>query len=271
MAGVTTMYRSVTAALLLFALSVQAEERTTVILPVMSRPAADLVPAIRPLLSQAASVGAYHDKLIVQGTPDEITTVRTVLADLDRPARRVMIEVRRSGQQTEAGTDLRYGVDTRHLRLGRTGRDEGVSLGAQHWQTRGSDDANYSVQAIDGSAAFIRTGQSVPVQPPQPLPYGYPPPYTDGYRDLSSGFYALPRLHGDQVTVEVYQQSEGVGGSGRFNHQQASSVLRGAVGEWLTLGSVDGRTGGSGGGIGLHATTRRTDDVQLELRVTPLD
>jgi len=91
------------------------------------------------------------------------------------------------------------------------------------------------------------------------------------YRDATSGFYALPRVHGDQVTIEIYQHNARLSGSDRFNIQEASSMLRGNLGQWMTLGSVGGETGDRRNQIGLHVQTRRTQDMQLELRVLPVD
>ena len=243
------------------------------VIEVRSQPAADLLAGIEPLLGAHSSASAYHDKLIVKGTAEEIAAVRSLLDRLDQPARRLIIEVRQGGGQSVSTQGVGYGVNTGNVRIGRVPPGSEATVRLQDARTRSQGDSVQRVQAIDGRAALIRTGQSVPVYQSQPRWYGYgvAPGYRVDYRDLSSGFHALPRVHGDQVTVEIFQQQQREADSGRFAHQQASSVLRGRLGEWLTLGSIGGEDAASRNQIGLHAQTQRRQDRLIELRVVPLD
>ena len=244
-----------------------------VTIQVHSRPAASLVDAVRPLLGQDGSVSAFHDRLIVRGTAKEIASVRAMLAELDRPARRLLIEVRRAGQIAQSSSDLGYGVNTGDVRIGRAPPGSDAQIRYQEIRTRGSGDSLQRVQALDGRPALIRAGQSVPVYQTHRYvgPWGVTQGFDMHYRDATSGFYALPRVHGDQVTVEIYQHSERPADSGRFDLQQASSMLRGELGQWMTLGSVGGEAGDSGNQIGRHYQTHRAQDVQIQLRVLAVD
>jgi type II secretory pathway component GspD/PulD (secretin) len=259
--------------LTMFATAVWGAPPQIEVIEVRSRPAADLLDSIRPLLGQHSSVSAYHDKLIVNGTPDEIVAVRSLLASLDRPSRRLIIEVRHGGGQSVSSQGLGYGVNTGNVRIGRAPPRDGATVSLQDARTRSDGDSLQRVQALDGRPALIRTGQSVPVYLGQPGWYGHrvAPGYRVDYRDVSSGFYALPRVHGNQVTIEIYQQQQRSGDRGRFDHQQASSVLRGRLGEWLTLGSIGGEDAASRNEIGLHAQTQRRQDTLIELRVVARD
>lgn len=266
----------ITVLLLILSGMSQASSSEVVTIRIMSRPAASMVDTVRPLLGQDGSVSAFHDKLIVKGTPDEIAAVRAMLMELDRPARRLIIEVRQGGQLSQSSRSLGYGVSTDDVQIGRVtprGNDADAQLRYQTIQTRGSGDSLQRVQALDGRPALIRAGQSVPVYQGQQYvgPWGVSQGYEVQYRDATSGFYALPRVHGDQVTIEIYQHGARLSGSDRFNIQEASSMLRGNLGQWMTLGSVGGETGDGRNQIGLHVQTRRTQDMQLELRVLPVD
>lgn len=243
---------------------------------IISRPAASMVDAVRPMLGRDGSVSAFHDKLIVKGTPDEIAAVRAMLMEIDRPARRLIIEVRQAGQLSLSTRSLGYGVSTGDVQIGRVippGSDADAQLRYQSIQTRGRGDSLQRVQALDGRPALIRAGQSVPVYQAQQYvgPWGVSQGYEVQYRDATSGFYALPRVHGNQVTVEIYQQNDRLWGSDRFNIQQASSVLRGNLGQWMTLGSVGGDMGNNRNQIGLNVQTQRAQDTQIELRVVAVD
>ena len=258
---------------LLFVATVVCADTQVATIQVMSRPAASMVDTIRPMLGRDSSVSAFHDRLIVKGTAREIAAVRAMLAELDRPSRRLIIEVRQAGQFSQSSSDFGYGVSTGDVRVGRVPPGSDAQVRYQDFRTRGRGDSLQRVQALDGRPALIRAGQAVPVY--QTFSYGGPWGVTRGfdvqYRDATSGFHALPRVHGDQVTVEIYQQSERLADSGRFDVQQAASVLRGNLGQWMTLGSVGGETGDSRNQIGRHYQTHRAQDMQLELRVLAVD
>ena len=148
-----------------------------------------------------------------------------------------------------------------------------AQLGYGDFQTRGRNDSLHRVQVLDGRPALIRVGQSVPVYQVHQQIYGnnIVQGFDVQYRDTASGFVALPRVHGDRVTIEIYQQNESAAPNGRFDAQQASSVLRGHLGEWMTLGSVGGQDYGNRDDLGLHVQTHRSQDRQIELRVIAVD
>ena len=259
--------------LLILSATSRAADDGVAVIPIMSRPAASLVETVRPLLGSNGSVSAFHDQLIVKGTREQIAAVRSLLRDIDRPARRLIIEVRQAGSLAQSARSFGYGVDTDDVRLGRVPPGGEAQLYYRDIQTRGRDDSMQRVQALDGRPALIRAGQSVPVYQARQGIVGRRiyQGFDVRYRDSMSGFVALPRVHGDQVTVEIYQQHEQPGESGRFNIQQASTVLTGGLGQWMTLGSVGGQDSDNRDQLGRHLQTTRAQDRHLELRVIAVD
>lgn len=258
--------------ILLSGLAIADDSRVEVI-QIMSQPATSLVDSVRPLLGEHGSVSAYHDRLIVRGSRAEIAAVRAWLKEIDRPARRLIIEVRQGGRLEQSTRGLGYAIGTENLRLGRVPPGSRAQIGYQDLNTRARDDSLQRVQALDGRPALIRTGQSVPSYEGYRQAYGnrVVQGFHMQYRDVSSGFVALPRVHGNQVTIEIYQQHESATANGRFNRQQASTVLDGGLGEWLTLGSIGGEDNNSYNELGRHVQTHRAQDRQLQLRVIPVD
>ncbi len=244
-----------------------------VTIQIMSQPAASLVEVVRPVLGQGANVSAFHDKLIVSGNPAQIAAARAVIAEIDRPARRLIIEVRQANHLVESNRSAGYGLNTGSLRLGQVPPGSEGQLSYHSAQTRGRGDSLQRVQALDGRPAMIRAGQSVPVFRTHQQIVGNTvvQGFDMRYRDTGSGFMALPRVHGDQVTVEIYQRNDRPSANGRFNTQRASTVLRGGLGQWLTLGSTGGQQGRQGDRLGRHITTQRERDSHLQLRVLSVD
>ena len=48
-------------------------------------------------------------------------------------------------------------------------------------------------------------------------------------------------------------------------------MLRGDLGQWMTLGSIGGQDFGNRDDLGLHVQTHRSQDRQIELRVIAVD
>lgn len=242
-------------------------------LRIMHQPAAALVDTLRPLVGRDGSVSAHGDRLIVRGTPAQLAEVKAVVTELDRPLRRLLIEVRQAGNVAMSTRGMGYGVSTGPVRLGEGAPGDGAYWQFQDIQTRGHDDSLHRVQAVEGRPALIRTGQSVPVYEidQQLLGNRVVQGYRMQYQDTNSGFFALPRVHGDQVTVEIYQQHERPGPNGRFLRQHAQTVLQGGFGQWLTLGAVGDTDRGGDERFGRQMQTRRSGDRRIELRVLPVD
>jgi hypothetical protein len=259
--------------LLILTASAWADNLRVVTIQVKSQPAAALLGTVQPLITSGGGVSAFHDKLIVRGTETEIVQVRELLAEIDRPPRRLLIEVRQSGGLSLQQRDIGYGVGNDNVQIGRVPPGGGGQVRYNELQTRARDSGTQQVRAIDGRPAFIRDGQSVPVYSGHQGVVGntWVQGFNVRYRETGSGFYALPRVHGDQVTVEIYQRNDRAAENGVFNVQQASSVLRGPLGGWMTLASTGGADSDSGGGIGRHVQTRRSSDRLVELRVIAVD
>ena len=257
--------------LLIGAASAQSNRIETFV--VRSQPAAALVEVVRPLLSDGAAVSAFHDKLIVNGTANDLARVRQLLADLDRPPRRLIIEVRQAGSLSLSSKGVGYGVDTDNVEIGNTAPGNRAEVRVGVAETRGRNDSQQQVQALDGRAAFIRSGQDTPVYQGYQGVYGgrIVQGFQMQYRNTGSGFYALPRVHGDRVTVEIHQQHERPASNNRFLTQHASTVLNGAIGQWLTVGSVGGSDSDQRNAVGSHYQTRREQDRLIELRVLAVD
>lgn len=267
------MVKGMLALLLLLGIGVANAQQMSEVVQIMSRPAASLVGAIRPTLNEGGSVSAFHDKLILRGTAAELAAAKALIAELDRPAQRLLIEVRQASRLDLESRRFGYGVRTDDVRIGDVPRDADARIGYQHLHTRGQADATYRVRALDGRPALIMSGRAVPVYQgyQQFIGNSVYQGFNVAYRNADSGFVALPRVHGDEVTVEIYQQDVRPQFSNEFSQQQASTVLQGRIGDWLTLGSIGDSGGDTDNEIGLHASTRRSEDRELLLRVLKVD
>lgn len=232
-----------------------------------SKPPQELVPVLRPMLGEQAAISAFGDKLIVRAPAARLEEIRYLISQLDRPARNLMIEVRvdrhdyAEDQQLRARGRLDNSELSGNLRIHRAG-------------TRGRGDSAQTLRTLEGRAALISVGQSVPVYQVEQShsPYGDSTQrFSVDYRNVQRGVYVLPRLQGEQVTLEVYQQDERAGRKpGHFDIQHASAVVSGRLGEWIALGSIDSQGSANRDGLGLHGSTRRADQRHISVRVSEI-
>ncbi|MGH7463010.1 MAG: hypothetical protein ACREMA_18545, partial [Longimicrobiales bacterium] len=100
-----------------------------------------------------------------------------------------------------------------------------------------------TVQVIEGNAAYIRIGTSIPVRSRQTtVGPGGVTRQTDTveYRDVDTGFYAQPRVNGGQVTIQIAARRDSVsdGRHGALQIQRVESVVSGRLGEWIEVGAI---------------------------------
>ncbi len=235
---------------------------------VQSRPAQDLAPLVRQTLGEQGSVTASGNQLIIRAPADRLEELRWLVRELDKPPRNLMIEVR---------VDRHDYAREQRFKVGREDQKTGT-IGAFYMRERGtgSNQNQQNIRTLDGRAAFIRIGQSVPVyevSESHDQDGETTQSFSVRYEDVTRGFYVMPRLHGDQVTLELYQHDERQAPvrTGHFDIQHASSVISGRLGEWISLGSADSQGSDSHSGIFHSASTRAKDRRHISVRVTPLN
>ena len=62
-----------------------------------------------------------------------------------------------------------------------------------------------------------------------------------GYHNVGSGFYVLPRLNGEQVTLLAANELSSIkpGNRPTTNVQSLETTVTGRLGEWMELGGID--------------------------------
>ncbi len=245
---------------LLLALTVQAGDMVLEVIPLKHRLSSDVIDIVRPLVAPGGTVTGMNNQVIIRTTPSNLEEIRRVLNSIDQAPRRLMITVRQNVDgnlnRNEQGISGRYSsgdvtIESTDPNAGRGGGivairdDEGNVIGYRALSTRSrlEDRNTFSVQATEGYPAYIHTGQSVPVAHQQAvITPGGGIIVQDGiqYRDVTSGFYVLPRLSGNIVTLLVAPRLNRVSPDqgGVFDLQSVQTTASGRLGEWIELGGV---------------------------------
>ncbi len=242
---------------LLMVFPAQAEQMQLEIIPLKHRMTSDIVPMLQPLVVEGGSVSGMNNQLIVRTTPQNMREILKVLNVLDRPLRSLKISVRFDTQGDhhgrEHGVDGHYQtgnvrVETRnpgsYSRNGQTvtvgGKRGEVSYRNYSTQSRTDDDNVYFVRTVESQPAWIRTGESVPVPERTVVlhPHGTDAYDSVSYRDISSGFYVVPNLNGDRVTLMISPERSRADSYTNVKTQEAQMTVTGRLGQWLDLGGV---------------------------------
>jgi len=262
------------------------------VIPLKHRLTADVLPIIQPLVADGGTVTGMNNQVVVKTTPANLEEIRQVLESIDSAPRRLMITVRQNVDgnihRDEQGVSGRYTSGDVTIASPDPGArrgggvvairdDEGNVIGYRALSTRSSreDKSSFSVQATEGYPAFIHTGQSVPVANQQTIiTPGGGVIVQDGiqYRDVTSGFYVLPRLSGDRVTLLVAPQLNRVNDAegGVFDIQSVETTATGRLGEWIELGGVSEQFDDKGS-LNLTTTRRRGQEFRnIAVKVTEI-
>jgi type II secretory pathway component GspD/PulD (secretin) len=248
--------RIAVAALLLIAASPLLAQQMQVI-ELRYATAAQVIPVLEPLLDPGDAITGVDDKLFVRAGPAALERVQSALEVLDRRPRELVITVAQGttidassaaarGSASVAAGDASIGVN--RPPSGTNSAQVVVVAGGRQVRL----DNQSSVRTVEGMEAWISAGRSVPYTDTwrTPGPGGTVQRSTT-YRDVDTGFYALPRLRGDQVSIEISsrQQSLARGRDGEVRTAATNTVVTATLGTWVEIGAVRESGTGSDGGL----------------------
>lgn len=255
------------------------------IIPLHHRTADQIIPILSPLVSDGGAITGMNNQLIVKTTPANLEELKKVLASLDKPLHRLMITVRQDIDSTAArdrssinGTYSTGDVTISNSsgRRGRTGAginltdENGNSIRLRNNSTHSAlaDSNDFHVQTVEGQPAWIQTGKSVPVanQTTYIRRDGVAVQDTVDYQDVTSGFYVIANLNGDNVTLSISPNLSRAHPhqGGEFEVQNIQTTVQGRLGEWISIGGID-QSGNHEDESFLSSTRRRNQETRTVL------
>jgi hypothetical protein len=273
------------ALLLLLPLSALAAELE--IISLKHRSAEELLPIVRPLLDKDGVASGMNYQLILRTSPRNLAEIKKLLISLDVAPRRLRITVMQDVDRdtVERLTSVSGSVGSNpRITLPDSGSGASVEVGqgrdrlkANVISTRSLEEGRNTqqLQVLEGNRALVRTGQSMPVPQRQVIrhPWGSQVVDSTEYRDVDSGFYVLPLVHGDRVTVEIEAQNDAPlrGDPQSVSTQRASSTLSGRLGEWIELGGTGQRETVDDGTISTRSVARKHEQRSVLIRVEEVE
>jgi type II secretory pathway component GspD/PulD (secretin) len=246
--------------LLLFCLSFTLQASTELeIIDLKNRTADEIIPMIKPFAGAGGTVTGQGYKLIVKAQPANMAEIKKIVAQLDGASQQLIISVQQGGTRTESGSgagisghvnsgDVSARVPSQTpSRGGATiiGSNDDSKIKARIYSNKKNDDTTgiQRIRTLEGEAAFIQAGQAVPL-PQRTVTsdrYGTIVQDTIEYKNVTTGFYVIARVSGDNVSLHISPQQERLsrGGHGHIDVSRADTTVRGRLGEWIDIGGVN--------------------------------
>lgn len=270
----------------------QATGMTLEVITLQNRNVHDVISILQPLVAPGGTVTGMNNQLIIKSTPENLAELKRVLAGIDQKPRRLLISVRQDSAGASYGREQAFsgryseGDVTAEVRdpspahegLSVSARDEEgnvIRYRIQDSTATSSDQGTYRVQATEGYPAFIHAGQSIPLpsRTTHVTPQGVVVTDATEYVDATSGFYVLPRLNGDLVTLLVAPglSKASAGAMPVFDVQNVETTATGRLGEWMQIGGIN--QSGSGSDTRLLSSSSRSGQISntIFIKVDELD
>ena len=212
------------------------------VIELKSRPLDEILPVIQPFVGADGTVTGMGNNLVIKASPARLKEIRQLLVTLDRPPRRLVISVGKQADMTQRSSGYRANADIKagDSRISINSPGYPVDSSRAHVRIhdntlQGARTSRHRVQALEGRPAYINSGARIPLRTTDR--YYDQGRYGTQLQDVSSGFYVVPRLSGDEVMLEIMQHDDRPGQHrGAINTQSTGTVMRGRLGEWVELG-----------------------------------
>ncbi|MGW8309935.1 MAG: hypothetical protein ACWGNB_02620 [Thiogranum sp.] len=249
-----------------------------------SRPAEDVIPIVKPLLGPDDAVTGQGFRLFLRAPQATVAQVRQIVASLDVAPKMLLISVFQGSEKDlralGVSGNLRIGNDEGSASIGTSphrDRGAGVSISTRNasgaanvTSTRGHlrDSPVHQLRVSEGREGYIETGTSVPYFSGNRW---YGPGVVGGgvdYKDVTTGFYVLPRVRGEQVTLEVspFKQSLSHGRGGDIDTRRAHTTVSGRLGDWLPIGGTSEEVRRSHSAIGSYSTSSSRNNTSIWIK-----
>lgn len=236
-----------------------------------SRTAEEIIPIIKPLVSRDTFLSGQSYQLFVRGTAADIKLVTDLLQRIDSPLRNLLVSVRQvnKNQAKQDEIDFMAKIKSGKLTLDINSSGSGSQLRLKRFGTKKSHENTHSVRVLEGHPAYVYTGTSKPVKTQEAFAKGKTSAYqySTQYKQASSGFYALPWVVNDRVTIEINPQQQNFKQGNVIATHDISTVIKGRVGQWITLGGLDESSDVSQKGLASKTFGTQRDEMVTQVKV----
>lgn len=245
-----------------FAAWALAQNLVVEVIPLRYRTAPEVIPVLQPMLPREATISGFQGQIVVRTTPASLEEIRRILASIDIQPRQLSITVRQdvdisagrssvTASGSIGGEHGRVVVPPASREMGGgsvviRGGDDRARVHVIEGRSSEADRNTQMVRVMEGREAYVRVGQSVPVRGREVRRAMVGGKMVEQvvdstqYHDIATGFYVLPRLSGDRVTLDISPQREALSRQvpGGVSVQSVVTTVSGQLGEWIEIGGI---------------------------------
>ena len=246
------------------------------IIDLKNRPAAEIIPVIKPMLKPNDAITGTGFQLFLRTDAKTLEEITRLLQVMDKAPRNLVIKVRNNLDSESKSTDFntsgnyKVGDDVSVILGDRPPKEEGTKVRVNSNRSSTDRDTEHMIRVIEGGQAFIAAGEIRPYEHRTIIKHRYGVSVYDSvdYQDVTSGFYVTPRLSGnDRVSLQVQPHYRTVNEerSGTIDVQEADTTLDAKLGEWIQIGGID--TDAKSKDSGILSTSRNSSSIRSEIYI----
>lgn len=249
-----------------------------------NRNADEIITILRPFVNAKGSIHGERNRIFVRTDKQNLDEIKKLIKEVDIRPRTLLITVTHHQDQKHkrsanrlSGTydefeDVKIALAKQKakstMQTQRNHTSSRRNLRIHQTQQKNRDATEQSVSVLEGHAAFIQLGQSVPFierigSANNELQH------TTSYKEINRGFAVTAQLQGDFVVLEItpHQNRLNRGTAGIIEQEQASTTVRGRLGEWIAIGGGAISEKRNRRGLGYYAATHKNDTHTILVRV----
>ncbi len=246
-----------------------ASERSIAIIPLAHAVPEQVVPIISNILSTDSSVNGFNNQVILHVLPMELQQVKTLLQQIDKEPRQLLISVRtpRVSQEQEQSMKAEGSFAKGKVQVGDSERSGRVTI---RNNSRMEDSlGNITVQTTEGLSAYIAVGEERLIRTWKPEG-PKPKEAVMAVQSADRGFYVVPRVLHDQRVVLEIQQTDEKFGSQTKQKKRVVTTVSGDLGEWIRIGELGMDTSTEEQGMVSRSSNAQQDIELIEIMVEML-
>lgn len=239
------------------------------IIELKHRPAEELIPVLKPMVDADGALSGQGYRLFIRSSAGNVEQIRQLVGQLDHAPRQLLISVFQGSERELRSARLSLSAEYQTEPPGFEASARGLSTRA-----RLQDNPVHRLRISEGAAGYIETGRSIPYFSGRV----WRAPTRDligtgiEYKDIHTGFYVLPRLHDDQVTLDIspYKETLSRAGGDMIDSRSVATRVSGPLGRWIEIGAVQTDSRAGRDDATSSTSTRRRNDEHIWIRADPV-
>ena len=192
--------------------------------------AEQVIPAIKPHLSEETTLSAKDYQLFIDTTEAEYKKIKSMLEMIDKKPKNLMIEVRVLDRKLD-------NWEMKGAQLKISGSSSSAKVTRYQTSGRSKHDSVYRLKTMEGYQGFVSTGEAFPTHNLVKHYDSFVP--TTKYKNAKSGFYVTAQqLPSQQFRVAINTQQQTRGNGNVIKQSGAANQFTVNEGHWVLIAST---------------------------------